>query len=71
VQRLDAAFEKLAELAGQRNAIDGQIVDIIAEIERDKLAGMTGATSIPALVAWKLGISPHNAKILTRVARRS
>jgi hypothetical protein len=27
-QRLEVLFEQLAELAGQRNAIDGRIVDI-------------------------------------------
>ena len=63
-------FEEVAELVGQRNAIDGRLVDIIAEIDRDGLAGMTGAISIPALVAWKLGISPHHAEIFTAVARR-
>ena len=41
--RLEVLFEELAELAGQRNAIDGRIVEIAAEIERDELCGMTGA----------------------------
>ncbi|HET6732937.1 MAG TPA: DUF222 domain-containing protein, partial [Mycobacterium sp.] len=53
--RLDVLFGELSELAGQRNAIDGRIVEIVAEIERDELCGMTGARSVPALVAWKLG----------------
>ena len=43
VQRLDVLFEELAELTGQRNAIDGRIVELVAEMERDELCGMTGA----------------------------
>jgi hypothetical protein len=68
-QRIEVLFDQLAELTGQRNAIDGQIVEIIAEIDRDGLAGNTGARSIPALVAWKTGVSPHNAKMITTVAQ--
>ncbi|MCB0947421.1 MAG: DUF222 domain-containing protein, partial [Mycobacterium sp.] len=41
-----------AELAGQRNAIDGRIVDIVVEMDRDELCGATGARSVAALVAW-------------------
>ncbi|GFG72470.1 HNH endonuclease signature motif containing protein [Mycolicibacter senuensis] len=69
-QRLDGLFEELAELTGQRNAIDGRIVEIVAEIERDKLWGNTGARSIPALVAWKTGVSPSNAHTIATVAHR-
>ena len=50
-QRLEVLFEQLAELAGQRNAIDGRIVDIVAEMDRDELCGATGARSVAALVA--------------------
>jgi hypothetical protein len=32
MDRLEVLFEELAELAGQRNAIDGRIVEIAAEI---------------------------------------
>ena len=60
----------MAELTGQRNAIDGQIVDIVAEIDRDGLAGMTGARSIPSLVAWMTGVSPRNAKTIAAIAHR-
>jgi hypothetical protein len=70
-ERLDVLFEQLAELAGQRNAIDGRIVDIAAEIDRDELWGGTGARSIAALLAWKLGISPGNAKTIATVAHRA
>ncbi|ORV60554.1 hypothetical protein AWC03_11380 [Mycobacterium europaeum] len=69
-ERLDVLFEELAELAGQRNAIDGRIVEIVAELERDELCGSTGARSVPALVAWKLGLSSANAHTITDVARR-
>ena len=63
-------FEELAELAGQRNAVDGRIVEIVAELDRDELCGATGARSVAALVAWKLGWSSGNAHTITTVARR-
>jgi hypothetical protein len=69
-QRLEALFEELSELAGQRNAIDGRIVEIVAEVDRDGLAGNTGCRSVAALVAWKAGVSPNNARTITQVARR-
>ncbi len=69
-ERLAVLFEELAELAGQRNAIDGRLVEIAAEMERDGLCGMTGARSVAALVAWKLGASSANAHTITTVARR-
>jgi uncharacterized protein DUF222/HNH endonuclease len=69
-QRLDVLFEELAELTGQRNAIDGRVVEIVAEIDREGLWGATGARSVPALVAWATGCSPANAHTITAVARR-
>ena len=54
-------FDELAELVGQRNAIDGRIVEIVAELDRDELCGATGARSIAAVVAWKMGSSTANA----------
>ena len=63
-------FAELAELAGQRNAIDGRIVEIVAEMDRDELCGATGARSITALVAWKLGTSMTNANTIATVAAR-
>ncbi|OBH53982.1 13E12 repeat family protein, partial [Mycobacterium sp. E2479] len=69
-ERLEVLFGELAELCGQRNAIDGRIVEIVAEIDRDELGGVTGARSVPALVAWKTGCSPANAHTITTVARR-
>ncbi|BCP05566.1 HNH endonuclease signature motif containing protein [Mycobacterium paraintracellulare] len=68
--RLEVLFGELAELAGQRNAIDGRIVEIVAEIDRDQLCGVTGARSVPALVAWKLGCSSANAHTIATIAGR-
>ena len=70
VRRLDVLFEELSELAGQRNAIDGRIVEIVAEMDRDDLWGGTGARSVAALVAWKLGSTSANAHTITAVADR-
>lgn len=70
IDRLDVFFEELEELAGQRNAIDGRIVEIVAEIDRKNLWGNTGCRSLSALVAWKLGVSLHNAGTITSVADR-
>jgi uncharacterized protein DUF222/HNH endonuclease len=69
-ERLELLFKELAELAGQRNAIDGRIVDIVAEIDGEQLWGATGVRSLPALVAWKLGCSSANAHTLTTIASR-
>ena len=69
-KRIDVLFEELAELTGQRNTIDGRLVEIIAEIDRDGLWGNTGCRSIPALVAWKTGCSPANARSIATVAHR-
>jgi hypothetical protein len=68
--RLEGLFEELAQLAGQRNAIDGRIVEIVAEIDRDRLWGATGARSVAALIAWKLGLSSTTAHTITTIANR-
>lgn len=70
MQRLETLFEELSELTGQRNAIDGRIVEIVAEMDRDELCGATGARSMRALVAWKTGVTPRNAETVVAVARR-
>ncbi|MDT5216736.1 MAG: hypothetical protein QOK18_4975 [Mycobacterium sp.] len=69
-ERLDGLFEELAELTGQRNAIDGRVVQIVAEIDRDELWGATGARSVAALVAWKTGTSSKNASTIASIAHR-
>jgi hypothetical protein len=68
--RLEVLFEELAQLAGQRNAIDARIVEIVAEMDRGDLCGVTGARSVAALVAWKLGLSSGTARTFTTVAHR-
>jgi hypothetical protein len=70
-QRLEVLFAEIAELSGQRNAIDGRIVEIIAEIDRDGLAGITGFRSVASLVAAKTGVSPSTAHTFTAVAERA
>ena len=69
-QRLEVLLDELAELCGQRNAIDGRVVEIVAELDRDELWGATGARSVAALVAWKTGCSSANAHTVATVARR-
>src|SRR6201991_801258 len=69
-ERVEVLFEELAELAGQRNAIDGRVVEIVAELDRSGLCGATGARSVAALVAWKLGASSANAHTIATVAHR-
>jgi hypothetical protein len=69
-ERLEVLFGELSELVGQRNAIDARIVEIVAELDRDGLCGMTGARSVQALVAWKTASTEANAKTITAVARR-
>src|SRR6476659_9763650 len=70
-ERLEVLFAELAELAGQRNAIDARIVEIAAEMEHDGLWGSTGARSVAALIAWKLGSSSTTAHTITAVANRT
>ncbi len=70
VRRIEVLFGELEQLCGQRNAIDGRIVEIVAELDRDELCGNTGARSMKALVAWKTGASPRNAETTVAIARR-
>ena len=41
-ERLEVLFEEFSELAGQRNAIDGRIVEIAAEIDARRAVGCHG-----------------------------
>ena len=45
--RLEVLFDELAELTGQRNAIDGQIVQIAAQIDRE------GSGERPVHARWR------------------
>ena len=62
-------------MTGQRNAIDGRIVEIVAELDRGGLVGITGDRSVPALVAWKTGPptnpTPTRGATLPRTHRRA
>jgi hypothetical protein len=69
--RLEVLFGELGELMGQRNAIDGRIVEIVAEMDHDNLVGITGCRSLSALVAWKTGSSPRNAEKIATIAHRA
>jgi hypothetical protein len=69
-ERIEVLFHEIGELTGQRNAIDGRLVEIVAEIDRDGLWGATGAKSLPALVAWKTGVTPRRAEVMVAVAHR-
>jgi hypothetical protein len=68
--RVEVLFGRLAELMGQRNAIDAQLVQIAAEFDAGDLAGSTGVRSVTALMAWKTGSSTTNAQTMTAIARR-
>ena len=70
-ERLSCVYAELAELTGQRNAIDGRIVEIVAEIDRGELWAGAGARSVAHLVAWKTGVSPSRAETLAAVAHRA
>ncbi|TDL04667.1 HNH endonuclease [Mycolicibacterium obuense] len=69
-ERLSVLHEELAELTGQRNAIDARIVEIAAEIDRDELWAAAGAKSTAGWVAWKAGLSPSRAQTIAAIARR-
>ncbi|KUI32391.1 hypothetical protein AU195_08715, partial [Mycobacterium sp. IS-1496] len=70
IDRLEMLFDELAELTGQRNAIDARLVEIAAEIDHDELCGMTGAKSVAHLMAWKTGSSSRNGKTIAAIAHR-
>jgi hypothetical protein len=69
-ERLEVLFGELSELAGQRNAIDARIVEIVAEIDHGGLWGNTGARSVAGLIGWKTGSSAVTAKAFATVAHR-
>ncbi|WP_435404503.1 DUF222 domain-containing protein, partial [Mycolicibacterium obuense] len=69
-ERLSVLFDELAELTGQRNAIDGRIVEIFAEVDRNQLWAAAGAKSTAGLLAWKAGVSPSRAQTIAAIAHR-
>ena len=66
-ERLSVLFD---ELTGQRNAIDGRIVEIFAEVDRNQLWAAAGAKSTAGLLAWKAGVSPSRAQTIAAIAHR-
>jgi hypothetical protein len=48
-ERVEVLFEELAELAGQRNAVDGRIVEIVAELNYPRFSSYSVAR---AGVGW-------------------
>jgi hypothetical protein len=68
-ERWTELYDELAELCGQRNAIDGRIADLVAEMDHS-LIGITGCRSVAAWVAWRTGCSPANAATIATVASR-
>lgn len=69
--RLDALFERMAELQGQRNAIDAELVDVVTELDRTEVWAITGCRSVEQCVAWKTGSSSAHARAMVAVARRA
>ena len=69
--RLGALFDRLAELQGQRNVIDAQIVDVVRALDEDELWGFAACRSLEHCVTWKTGASPSHARALAAVARRA
>ena len=53
--RVEVLFGELSELAGQRNAIDGRIVQIVAELDHDELLGATGVRSVGGVGGLEAG----------------
>ncbi len=70
--RFDEICEELAELCGQRNAIDGRIAELVGEVSEfeDELLGGTGLRSVEHFCTWQLGVSSSRAKDLTAIAKR-
>ena len=69
--RLDTAMDRLAELQGQRNRIDAEIVEVVAELSRGDIWADTGAKSLTACVEWKTGSTRSHARALVAVAERA
>lgn len=69
-QRFDEIEAELAELCGQRNAIDGRIAELLAEVEGEGLLGGTGVRSVEHFATWQLGCSRGHARDLTAISER-
>lgn len=68
--RFDAVESELAELCGQRNAIDGRIAELLAEVDGEGLLHGTGVKSLEHFATWQLGCTRGRARDLAAIARR-
>jgi hypothetical protein len=66
----DEIEAELAELCGQRNAIDGRIAELVAKVDAEELIAGTGLRSLEHFCTWQLGVSPGRANDLVAVAER-
>jgi hypothetical protein len=66
----DEIEAELAELCGQRNAIDGRIAELVAKVDAEELLAGTGLRSLEHFCTWQLGVSSGRAKDLVAVAER-
>lgn len=66
----DEIEAELAELCGQRNAIDGRIAELVAKVDAEDLIAGTGLRSLEHFCTWQLGVSSGRAKDLVAVAER-
>ncbi len=69
-RRFDEIEAELAELCGQRNAIDGRVAVLLAEVDSAGLLGGTGLKSLEHFATWQLGVSRGHARDLTAIAER-
>jgi hypothetical protein len=69
-RRFDEIEAELAELCGQRNAIDGRIAELVAKVDAEELLAGTGLRSLEHFCTWQLGVSSGRAKDLVAVAER-
>lgn len=68
--RFDEIEAELAELCGQRNAIDGRIAELLAAVDDEDLIAGTGLKSVEHFATWQLGCSRSRARDLTAIAER-
>jgi len=69
-RRFDEIEAELAELCGQRNAIDGRITELLAEVDGEGLLQGTGVKSLEHFATWQLGCNRGRARDLAAIARR-
>jgi aryl carrier-like protein len=69
-QRFDEVEAELAELCGQRNAIDGRIAELLAAVDDEDLIAGTGLKSVEHFATWQLGCSRGRARDLVAIAER-